>query len=295
MAGLGMLASALAGGIGAATGGIANEMIKNDEIDKRNELEKQRMQLQGEISLGNSKSMADYNSAITDKKETDARSRITSAIERAKARLGAGATEAQKQQAYAEELQQSGDLNGSEIFNRRARDIEKDASNNRRLDNQESREERMAKAQERSIGIQAANAARQNKLTDMQLDEYNRKKDAEGYVAGYKIAESKGAKDAAAIYLEQSLGRGVDPRNMKNDPLSSQVSAAKAVLADYTASDEDKESARKVLKLANDSFVASRSKGESEEKQPVRVGGKVIGYATTEKEAIALRDSYLKK
>jgi hypothetical protein len=119
----------------------------------------------------------------------------------------------------------------------------------------------------------------------MRESDYNRARKAEGMIAGYQVSKANGAKDAAAIYREQALGMGVDPATPgKNDPLSSQVSAAKAVLNDIDASDVDKSAARQVLRIANESFAQQRTgelpKNGSEQSKSasVMVNGKSVSY-----------------
>lgn len=193
-----------------------------------------------------------------------------------------GETEKDRAIAAANALQSQGRLAEGDHFYRRAKDIERSEYEKERLksaedrDNkryeyqtkrdeeryalQNAREERMTKAQEQSMRIQAASAARAAEDQRFQRKDRDNKEKATGMLAGYKISKERGLDDAANVYLENALGLGVDPRMIdKNDPLSSQVSAAKAVLADIEASDEQKAAARQVLTLANSSYIDRRA------------------------------------
>lgn len=176
--------------------------------------------------------------------------------------------------------------------------LDKNADNARQATESERRrlhEERMAKQGERSLSIQGAASARADRALKLQEDEAARGEKSRGFVAGYQVAKGKGLTDAMETYRENALAQGVDPAAPgKNDPLSSQVSAAKAVLSDMDASDADKSAARNVLRVANEAFLQQKNGTPGGAKQDVKVGGKVIGQATTPEEAQALVQQYLK-
>lgn len=184
--------------------------------------------------------------------------------------LPEGSTEKDRALAVASALQGKGLLSEGDHFYRRAKDIERSDYDKSRIESaekrdserfaiQNAREERMAKAQEQSLRIQSASASRAAEDQKFQRTDRANKEKATGMLAGYKISKDRGLDDAASVYLENALGLGVDPRMIdKNDPLSSQVSAAKAVLADLEATDEQKSAARQVLTLANGSYIDRR-------------------------------------
>jgi len=292
--GMGMLGAL--GGLGEAGVGIGKQMmasaLREDELAAVEQRQVRLAQMQEKIKIA----AEDRAQGRIDKDRQDVADTVTGI------QLPEGATEKDRLLAEANALKAKGRLAEGDHSYRRAKDIEKNDVENKRYDAtterdkqryeiQSAREERMARAQEQSIRLQGAAAGRAAEDQRFQREDRSNKEKATGMLAGYKIAKSRGLDAAADVYLEQSMGLGVDPRMIdKNDPLSSQVSAAKAVLADYEATPEEKSSARKVLSLANDSFV-DRKNGAPSAPAAAQSAAKEMSYAQLQQFASAKKMS----
>ena len=304
--GMGMLGAM--GGLGQAGTDIGKQMFADAS---RSELAKEQADYLEQKQMA----LLQRNEQIQVAREERAQGRIDQERNDVAGTLGGvqlpeGATEKDRALASAAALQGKGRLAEGDHFYKRAKDIERSEADNKKYEAgvardeqrfgiQSAREDRMARAQEQSVRLQGAAAGRAAEDQRFQREDRNSKEQATGMLAGYKIAKSRGLEDAADVYLEQSMGLGVDPRMIdKNDPLSSQVSAAKATLGSMDASKEQKAEALRVLELANKAFNERKTPpGAAVEpgKEPVTVKGQIIGYATTQAEANQMVQAHLKK